>query len=284
MKIYKILNNNVAVVIDEYENERIVMGRGICFHKKNGDKLDDDNIDKTFLLANQDASNKFQQLVKDVLLEYVELSEEIIKYAKLKLGKKLNDMIYVSLVDHLFFTVRRFQDGAMVKNNLLWDIKRFYQDEFKIGQYTLDLIEKRFDIRLPEDEAAFITLHLINAYDNNELSDHMYEITEVMQAICNIVKYTFHREFDEENVYYYRFITHLKFFAQRLILKKTYEGDGDDELLNIIKKRYHNSYMCVCKVTDYLNSHYQYELSDEEKMYLTIHIEQVVSKMNQATT
>lgn len=284
MKIYKILNNNVAVVIDEYENERIVMGRGICFHKKSGDKLDKDNIDKTFLLSNHDASNKFQQLVKDVPLDYIELGEEVIKYAKLKLGKKLNDMIYVSLVDHLYFTVRRFQDGHMVKNNLLWDIKRFYQDEFKIGQYTLDLIEKRFDIRLPEDEAAFITLHIINAYDNNEFSDHMYEITEVMQAICNIVKYTFHREFDEENVYYYRFITHLKFFAQRLILKKTYEGDGDDELLNIIKRRYHNSYMCVCKVRDYLNSHYQYELSDEEKMYLTIHIEQVVNKMKEAIT
>ncbi len=36
MRIYKILNNNVAVIMDENGQEKIVMGRGICFHKKAG--------------------------------------------------------------------------------------------------------------------------------------------------------------------------------------------------------------------------------------------------------
>ena len=34
MQIYKILNNNVAVVLDENGREKVVMGRGICFKKK----------------------------------------------------------------------------------------------------------------------------------------------------------------------------------------------------------------------------------------------------------
>lgn len=50
MKIDKILNNNVAVIIDHNE-ERIVMGRGICFKKKVGDQIDRHKVDKEFFLA-----------------------------------------------------------------------------------------------------------------------------------------------------------------------------------------------------------------------------------------
>ena len=39
MKIHKILNNNVAVVLDEHGDEKIVMGKGICFKKKAGEAI-----------------------------------------------------------------------------------------------------------------------------------------------------------------------------------------------------------------------------------------------------
>ena len=70
-----------------------------------GDEFDEDLIDKTFILTNQKAANKFQQLVVDIPIEHIELAEEIISYAKLKTGKKLNDMIYISLVDHIYTSI-----------------------------------------------------------------------------------------------------------------------------------------------------------------------------------
>ena len=51
MQIYKILNNNVAVVLDENGREKVVMGRGICFKKKAGELIPDEIIDKTFFLS-----------------------------------------------------------------------------------------------------------------------------------------------------------------------------------------------------------------------------------------
>lgn len=277
MKIHKILNNNVAVAYDDQQQEKIVMGKGICFQKRVGDSLEISKIDKTFLLSSPEANTKFQQLVKDVPLEYIELGESIIQYAKLQLGKKLNDMIYVSLIDHIYFSITRFQQGILVKNALLWDIKRFYPYEFEIGIYTIHQIEQQFDILLPQEEAGFIALHLVNAEDDNSDMD-MYEITHIMQALSNIVTYTFNVTFHEDNVYYYRFITHLKFFAQRLFSHTTYQDEKDDGLLDVIKQRYQNSYMCVCKIEKYLLNQYQYQMSNEEKLYLTIHIERVVYK------
>lgn len=277
MIIEKILNNNV-VVIKENNVEKIVMGRGLAFQKKVGDEFDEAKVDKVFALTNKEAVNKFQELIVDIPIEHVELAEEIISYAKTKLGKKLNEMIYISLVDHVYTSIVRFLDGISVKNALLWDIRRFYPEEFCIGSKALDMIEEKFKVRLPEDEAGFIALHLVNAEMDEESMQNMYEITKVMQEISNIVKYKFNIEFDEDSVYYYRFITHLKFFAQRLVSHQTYQDENDDDLLDVIKLKYKNSYDCVSKVADFIYKKYNYILSNEEKLYLTIHIERVIYK------
>ncbi|MFV0395360.1 MAG: BglG family transcription antiterminator LicT [Coprobacillaceae bacterium] len=278
MIIDKILNNNVAVILDENDKEKIVMGRGIAYKKRAGDQIDDDKIDKTFALSNPDTSHKLQELIVDIPLEYVTLSEEIIVSAKTKLGKKLNDTIYISLMDHIYTAIVRCKEGIVVKNALLWDIRRFYVDEYAIGVHALKMIEKTFGVALPEDEAGFIALHITNAEMEETVND-IYEITKVMQEVSNIVKYVFNIEFNEDSVYYYRFITHLKFFAQRVVTGKQYD-EQDDELLDVIKLKYKNAYQCVKKIDVFITKKYNYELSNEEKMYLTIHIERVVYKTN----
>ena len=63
---------------------------------------------------------------------------------------------------------------------------------------------------LPEDEAGFIALHIVNAELNEEMPN-IINITKVMQEILSIVKYHFKIDFNEESLHYYRFVTHLKF-------------------------------------------------------------------------
>lgn len=281
MKIFKILNNNVAVVLDEHGTEKIVMGRGICFKRKNGEEIDPETVDKIFSLAEGEVSSKFQKLIQDIPLEHMVLGEEIIAEAKQRLGKKLNDMVYISLIDHVHTSIVRFLDGVTVKNVLLWDIRRFYREEYQIGLWALDLIQERFKVRLPEDEAGFIALHLANAQMDQEVMHNMYEITRIMQELVNIVKYYFQISFDEDDVYYYRFITHLKFFAKRLVEQKIYTEDDNDDLWEVIKAKYPKAFGCVVKITQFIEKKYGYELSREEQLYLTIHIERVVNKTKQ---
>lgn len=278
MRIFKALNNNVAVVIDEKDQEKIVMGRGICFKKKAGDDINPEMIDKIFFLSAPDAHNKFQVLIQDVPMEHIAIGEEIISEAKLRLGKKLNDMVYISLIDHVHTSILRFLDGVTVKNVLLWDIRRFYKDEFQVGLWALDIIQDKCKVRLPDDEAGFIALHLANAQMDQEKMHNMYEITRIMQEIVNIVKYYFQIEFNEDDVYYYRFITHLKFFAKRLIDHNIYHEDDNDDLWDVIKSKYQNAFRCVEKITRFILKKYEYQLSKEEQIYLTIHIERVVNK------
>ena len=109
----------------------------------------------------------------------------------------------------------------------------------------------------------------------------VYEITKVIQDIHNIVRYFFRIEFDTKSIHYYRFITHIRFFAQRLITKTTYADDQDDSLFNLLKNKYKNSYKCVLKIEEYIHKNYDYEISNDEKLYLMVHIERTVYKTEQ---
>ncbi|MGG1449525.1 PRD domain-containing protein [Bacillus licheniformis] len=274
MKIAKVINNNVISVLNEQGQELVVMGRGIAFQKKPGEAVDESRIEKIFRLDNKDVSERFKTLLDEIPIEFMEMSEEIISYAKLKLGKKLNDSIYVSLTDHIHFAVERNKKGLDIKNALLWETKRLYKDEFAIGKEALAIIEKKTGTALPEDEAAFIALHIVNAELNEEMPN-IVNITKVMQEILSIVKYHFHIEFDEESLHYYRFITHLKFFAQRLF-SGTYMESRDDFLFETVKNKYRDAYVCTNKIRQYIEKEYGHQLTNEELLYLTIHIERVV--------
>ncbi|HBG8404131.1 TPA: PRD domain-containing protein [Clostridioides difficile] len=279
MIINKILNNNVVITLDDNDEEIIVMGKGIGYQKSKGNLIDKTKVNKVFRISNKEVSNKLQELLNNIPIEHMKLSSEIIEYAQIKLNNKLNESIYISLSDHTYSAIQRMKEGINVKNAILWEIKRFYKEEFEIGMKALDIIENKTGVKLPEDEAGFIAFHIVNA----QLSEgHTFasDITKLIQEVLSIVRYHFRIEFHEESVFYYRFIMHLKFFAQRLLLNNAHEGGTDKELLSIIKSKYNKEFECVVKIKDFIKKQYNYILTDDELIYLTIHLAKVVKDSN----
>ncbi|MFJ5762902.1 BglG family transcription antiterminator LicT [Neobacillus sp. NPDC093182] len=276
MKIAKVYNNNVISAFNEKNQELVVMGRGLAFQKKPGDTVDEEKIEKTFVLKNNDISERFKTLLYEVPIEYMEVTEEVIQLAKSRLGRNLNDSIYVSLTDHIHFAVDRHQKGYDIKNALLWEIKRFYKDEFSIGMEALKIVKEKIGVLLPEDEAGFIAMHIVNSGLNEEMPN-VANITRVMQDILNIVKYHYKINFDEESLNYFRFVTHLKFFAQRLY-SKNYIEDDDPFLYESFKQKHKEAIKCTEKINDYIVNQFDYSLTNNEKLYLAIHIQRVVNR------
>ena len=272
MIIKRILTNNAVVIDDENQQEKIVCGKGIAFKKRPGMEIDEMSINQTFILEGGGEYSRFEQLLKDVPLEYLELSSEIINMAKLEFAKKFKDNVIITLSDHLYVAIKRCREGMTISNPLLWDIKNFYEIEYDIGLRALELIKNKFHIQLPNDEAGFIALHIVNVELDEDNMDHIF------QEIMTIVKYHFHAEFDTSNVYYYRFITHLKFFALRLLKDNQFNEDEENELLDVVKDKYCTSYECVLKIKDFLEKKYNYTLREDEIVYLTIHVHRVVHK------
>lgn len=275
MVIKQIFNNNVVISENEKGQAVVVMGRGLAFGAKKGENIKDEKIEKIFIEGQDYTSDHFVKLISEIDLENFEYIESLINYVKANLGRKLNKSIYITLTDHINTLLERAKVNAYVKNTMLWDIKRLYKEEFLLSREIVKKINEKLNSSFDDNEAASIAMHIVNAELDTNMKVAM-DITKVMTEILNIVKYNFKIIYDEDSLAYYRFVTHLRFFTQRVFNKQTYTGDEENELFEMVKEKYNEMYNCVLKIKGYLLKEYRYELEDEECLYLTIHIAKVV--------
>ena len=271
--IEKVINNNIISAYEKSGAEVIVMGRGIGFKKKQGEVVPADQISKIFRIKSRTLAEQFKELLANMPLERVRISDEIISHAKDHLKLKLNQSIYVTLTDHINFAIERVSQGIEPQNALLWEIKRFYPQEFQLGIYALELIHDRLGILLPEDEAGFIALHFVNAEYGTDIRDAV-KFPNQMQAIVDIVERDLGILLDESSLHYERFMTHIKFLIQRIYRKELLSSE-DRELSLLMQRKYPREYQCSVKVAEYIMQATGSRLSEEEIMYLSVHIRRV---------
>lgn len=277
MKIKKVINNNI-VVVNQDGQDVIVMGRGLGFKKRPGAEIDQSSVEKEFVPKKDTNIDQLGSLLTNISIEDVQAATKILNFAENKLNSKLNTTELISLSDHIHNSLERNKQGIELKNNLLWDIKRFYPIEFQIGQKGIEIIKELTGITLEEDEAGFLALHIVDA-ENEHDSHNANEITKFIQNIMQILKFSCHQEIDENSAYYYRFATHLKYLAQRVFdYKDLAEQKTDDVMLKLVSTQYPEAFSYSKKVKDFIDQTYHCNLSDDELMYLTLHIQKMLQR------
>lgn len=277
MVIVKRLNNNVIISLDKNDNEIVVFGKGIAFDKKVGDDIRQEQIEKIFVNNKGDISNKLQQLLLEISPRYLEVCNKIVEVAKGILNKYIDDSIFITLTDHIHMAVKRYLNGIAVPNIMLLDIRRFYPEEYKVGLKALAIIKQDLKVDLPEDEAGFIAFHIVNAAQDSNFAD-MNKVMKLVKEICNLVKYYIVIDIDEDSLHYQRFLTHLKFFSQRLLSNQEFEEYPSNPILQMIKQQYPKSYQCTLKVEEFIKTKYGKNIFEEEKLYLTVHIQNLIDR------
>lgn len=277
MIIAKVLNNNIAVAVDDEGRDVIVMGCGVAFKKRRGDVVDEAKVDRLFTQDVSELSRHFGEMIAEIPEEYFEAAQSIIGNAKMRLGRNLDDNLYLTLTDHIHFSIERCRQGITIRNRLLFEIKMLYREEFECACEAVSYLDKRFDVELPQDEAAFIALHLVNA-DSGASMDNTFQITRMVQGINSLIRNYFKIEIDTESLDYYRLMIHLKLFASRIV-----SGDGgtavhDRRLFDMVRQQYAGSFACAKQVASFIQKMYGHHVSEDELMYLTIHLERVCGK------
>lgn len=257
----------------------IVMGRGIGFQKKSGDSLDKEKIEKKFVIQEDEPAEQLKAIYQTVPVEESDAVFTIIKKAEEELQQTFDSNIYLTLTDHIHYAIQRTNEGIHLKNPLAWEIKRFYRREYELGKKSLAIIEKCTHTLLDEDEAASIAMHFVNAQKEGQLIEETVKVTQMVQDMLNIVRIHFGVLFDEESISYNRFLTHLQYFAQRVVSKETYQTSQDTFLLEQVKVNYPDSLKCAEKIAVYVKERYWFTVSSDEKVYLTIHIHRVVNQL-----
>lgn len=269
MKIKKVLNNN-AVLVTDGQQEKVAVGSGVAFNKKKNDIVNPNKVEKLFVMKE---NKKFEQLLNRIPEEHFTISEEIITHAEEYTGTKLNEHIHIVLTDHISFAIERERQGIQLKNKLLHEIKILYPKEYGIGLWAIQHIKERCQIEMPVDEAAFIALHIHTMKIQGGDLRETIRITTMVRDMIQTIKNQLHITVEEDDISYQRLTTHLRFALMRV---NHYELHVmDEEMFDMIKKKFPVSYNCANAVAKELFFSYGVELPEQELGYITLHIERL---------
>ena len=273
MQIEKILNNNVVQAMDN-DVEYIVMGKGLGFQKKVGETVDKEKIEKTFVLENPETVAEWTRVYVDLPDGEMKVFLNIITFAEAVLQTKFDPSFFIALADHLHYAIERSREGISLQNPLAWEVRKFYPREYEIGKQALRLIANDLEIELADDEAASVALHFVNAQKDAGLHEKDRQMTQIVVGISDIVRLHFGCDLEKDSFSYNRFITHLRYLAQRIVSGVS-GGKNDAFLYEQVKVNYPKSFICTQKIVTYVKSSYDFEVSLDEQVYLTIHIQRL---------
>lgn len=275
----KSLNNNLVLVLDSHQEELILFGKGIGFKKKKGDQISEVEVSKIYQVKGSQPTSILDELSPEIL----SVTEKIIQLGEERLHQKLSTSILISLADHLQYAIERKQmNTQLAENTLQWEIKYLYYKEFELGECALTIIHQELDITLPEAEASFIALHFVNAQDEKESKNETLLIAAITKDMVKIIQSLFGVALNKESINYSRFVTHIRYFMNRQFHQREEVKNSEGTLYTIIQEQYPKSYACALMIRELLKKDYQFTISDDEMIYLIIHIERVVSEANRS--
>lgn len=271
LTIKKVLNSSVVLCTNEAQNELIVLGKGIGFGKKAGTKIDGNAVNEIFVPVTNPEIKQLESMLAKISPGIIEVTRLIVKKAQSQFNNSLNKSLAFSLMDHIKFSLDRYKEGLTFKNKLYWEVRSYYPEEFKIGEWAVDLINNDFRVELPKEEAASIAFHIINAESKEENNDSM-EITKIINNVMAIINMSSKSELNQQSMSYQRLLTHIKFFAERLLRGQQLTAD-DDMMYDHVISTYPCATKIAIKIMEYLDKTYHIKITNEEMTYLVIHIQ-----------
>lgn len=279
MVIQKILNNNLLLVENENGQEQIAMGKGLRFSYKVGDRLKAEDVEKIYMLKDNKNTKDYIRLLEEAPAEYVEVIQNAIQLANQHMPGKLDEQIFVTLLDHLTFALQRQKQGIVLQNRMLWEIQKFYPQEYLVGSEVLDYINEKLHSELPEAEIGNIAFHLVNAQiHTDEKQDGARNgmlMVKMLKDIFQIVQMYYKEKIDEESLNYSRFVVHMQFFLQRILEEKMLESKGNS-IYKSVAEESPKAVGCVEQIKKYIDNLLHVEITDEEQTYLIVHIARVM--------
>ncbi|MEG0857595.1 MAG: PRD domain-containing protein [Terrisporobacter sp.] len=266
--VVKVFNNNVILVKDN-GIEKVLFGKGLGFNKKFGEVLDSGLIaEKLFKIEDEKNQKNMDEIISRVDTEFFTLCEEVIIDISEELGEELNENIHIGLVDHLFFAIKRIKSNEKMENPFLVEIQTLYRKEFELATKLAKRIGNEIGINIPIGEIGFITLHIHSARNNGKLSNTI-KYSFLGNAIVEHVEKKLQIDIDRQSIDYARFLTHIRFAVERIMLDHNIKND----LISVIKNKYSTSYNIATEVSNILENGLDKVVSEDEIAYLAMHIQ-----------
>ncbi|MBE7719263.1 MAG: transcription antiterminator [Lacrimispora celerecrescens] len=189
---------------------------------------------------------------------------------------KKNDFLitgtaYQNLVVHLYIAISRIMEGHYVPMPEEPIENMSDQYEYQIAGAIAAQIEETFHIAFPENEVAYIAIHLAgkklvfhveggepgsNVIITQEISDL---VTDMLDRVYGLFKFDFRDDLELR-----------MFLSQHLVplsVRIKYDMDLKNPMLRDVKEKFCLSYTMACSAVTVINEHYGVSLSEDEIAY-----------------
>lgn len=272
MRVVKKINNNVAICIDGNEKELIAFGKGIGFPKMPYELEDLSLISMTFYRIDKSFYNLMSEIPEDIF----HVSALIAEKAKNTLNCTLNPNLVVSLADHINFAIIRLKKYKVMKMLFSYDIEKLYPKETELGRFAVKLIEKELGYYFPESEITNIAMHFVNAEEEADDEIEGIDAEALINSVIQKIEDFFSITIDKKSFKYNRFVMHLRYFITRVQQKEQFANENGD-LMEAMKSKDPKIYECTKFVGNYIDRKLHSETTEDELLYLMIHIKRILN-------
>ena len=235
-------------------------------------ELEDESvIQRVFRDVDEKSIDGFEGISDEVLL----VASDIVALADKALDCKLAGNLVISLADHLQYAVERAGEGVAIENPLSHEVAFVYPRETELGRRGIEVVRERLGVELPESEVTSIALHLVNAEVDGMGSaqdmDLVMKSTVILERATQIIEGQLGQTLDRTSYAYVRFVAHLRFLIRRLMRGSCKETENSG-LFRQAARDFPDAYRCAAGVNEYLKRDYNWSCSDEEMLYLMMHV------------
>ncbi|KRO00157.1 PRD domain-containing protein [Companilactobacillus kimchiensis] len=277
LTIKQIFNNNTVIVNLNDDQQAIVKGKGIAFNKSKGNFLDSQKIEKIFYLDTVDSQKNLYFLLKDIPIDVVTTTYEIVDYAKKKFNYPVMDYVYITLSDHIYGVYQRYQSNQYQASQIP-DMSDAYIDEYLIASKGLNIINHNLNIDLPDSEIKNLALHFINAKNDGTVQrskvKRTVDFNKLIQTV--LVRNNIFRSRGNSN-YYDRFMIHLQYLTERL--NNMSDDTSFDRKIELeMEQNYPGSTDIARQIFREIKQLMGIELNSQEMLYFIIHIQRITQE------
>lgn len=275
MVVVKNINNNVSLCLDGNGKEVIVFGKGVGFLRPPAE-VPLNKIERTFY----NVSSHYLSILNDVPQDILDFTARQMTLLRGKLPYETTANLTFVLADHLAFALERAKKGIYIPMPSVYEMETSWPLEMELGRVFVSAMEKEFGTRLPYGEAQAVAMHFINARSTNVQESAVniearYE--EILEHTTRIIEEEMALTVRRDTFNYARFATHVQYLLRRIFEDKSIDSENI-QMYQSIREEYEAASRCVDKIAAYLKENWKAELTEEEKLYLIMHVNRVCAK------
>lgn len=278
MIVVKNINNNVSLCLDSCGKEVVVFGKGVGFVKP-PQEIPLSKIDKTFY----DVNEQYLTLLNDIPSAVIEFTGRMVVEIENYLPYETSSNLVLTLADHLSFAMERAKRGIFVPMPSLYEVEANYPLEIKIAKRIISALEQEFKVKLPTGEVQGVAMHFINARATattpaawaDSTLQQQYE--KILEQTTQIIEQEMGLQVQRDTFNYARFAMHVKYLLKRF-MEKEHIDSSNLLLYETTQQEYRSVADCVDKISFCYEKDMSVRLNKEEKLYLIMHINRIISK------